>query len=150
MPRFILLHFFYECVDIAPPAAVKRVRRVAPDAAQRTTGQAHKHRRPADATRLALQRVENFGDAQTFGSICAGLNRHDNWKLVVCNDSGNRIRHSREGGNPASSCLKKQRQRHWITRRVRGSPFGPSAARMFASASCLRSPAFAGMTAKKV
>jgi hypothetical protein len=34
----------------------------------------------------------------------------------------------------------------WITRRIRGSPFGPFAARMFASASCLRSPAFAGMT----
>ncbi|TLY53273.1 MAG: hypothetical protein E6K53_01510 [Gammaproteobacteria bacterium] len=31
-----------------------------------------------------------------------------------------------------------------ITRRTRGSPFGPFATRMFASASCLRSPSTAG------
>ena len=34
-----------------------------------------------------------------------------------------------------------------MTRRSIGSPFGPFASRMFASASCLRSPACAGMTA---
>ena len=34
----------------------------------------------------------------------------------------------------------------WITRRSCGAPFGPLATLMFAPASCLRSPAFAGMT----
>src|SRR5690348_7802491 len=37
-------------------------------------------------------------------------------------------------------------ERHWITRRSCGAPFGPSASPMFASASCLRSPACPGMT----
>jgi len=38
------------------------------------------------------------------------------------------------------------RDGHWITRRIGGSPFGPSATPMFATASCLHSPAFPGMT----
>jgi len=38
-------------------------------------------------------------------------------------------------------------KRQWITVRSCGLPFGPFALRrMFASAYCLRSPAFAGMT----
>src|ERR1041385_3093185 len=35
----------------------------------------------------------------------------------------------------------------WIRRASWRAPFGPFAARMFASASCLRGPAYAGMTA---
>jgi len=49
---------------------------------------------------------------------------------------------------PGSSAFADQggTRGHWITRRIRGSPFVPSASPMFATASCLRSPAFAGMT----
>ena len=49
---------------------------------------------------------------------------------------------------PGSSAFADQggTRGHWITRRIRGSPFGPSASPMFATASCLRSPACAGMT----
>ena len=45
-------------------AAAEGVGRVAIDAAQRATGQADEHRRPAHRTRFALQRQENLGDAQ--------------------------------------------------------------------------------------
>ena len=45
-----------------------------------------------------------------------------------------------------SSCSSKDYRENWITRGSCRVPCGPIAARMFASASCLRSPAFAGMT----
>ncbi len=51
---------------------------------------------------------------------------------------------TRQGG--LFACQFEQQRRRWITRRSCGLPFGPFAPRMFASASCLRSPAFAGMT----
>jgi hypothetical protein len=39
--------------------------------------------------------------------------------------------------------FRKSRRRSWITRDSCRVPFGPFATRMFAPASCLRSPAFA-------
>jgi len=42
-----------------------------------------------------------------------------------------------------------RKAKSWITNCVCSLPFGPFAARMFASASCLRSPAFAGMTSSR-
>ena len=43
----------------------------------------------------------------------------------------------------------KRTKKSWITICIRSLPFGPFAARMFASASCLRSPPFAGMTSEE-
>ena len=56
-------HFVQYGRDRPPVAAVKTVGGIAVHAAQRTTGQAHEHRRPAHRVRLALQRVEDLGDA---------------------------------------------------------------------------------------
>jgi hypothetical protein len=52
-------------------------------------------------------------------------------------------------GRVEALLFRKRRRRSWITRDSCRVPFGPFAARMFAPASCLRSPAFAGMTSKK-
>jgi len=49
----------------------------------------------------------------------------------------------------SSSSRKKTTARNWIMRGSCRAPCGPFAARMFATASCLRSPAFAGMTSER-
>src|SRR5580698_10186153 len=65
MPRAMRSDFGKDVVDIAPVAAVKGVFGIAPHAAQRATREAHEYRAPADRIGLALDRVEDLGDAQT-------------------------------------------------------------------------------------
>ena len=60
----VLHHFGQHRLDGRRLAASEAVGRIAPGAAQRAAGQADEDGRQADPRRLALQRVENFGDAQ--------------------------------------------------------------------------------------
>jgi len=67
--------------------------------------------------------------------------------LAFCLLLGNAKSRSLARRASESSALEFNREeRSWITRDSRRVPFGPFAARTFAPASCLRSPAFAGMT----
>jgi hypothetical protein len=64
--------------------------------------------------------------------------------LLVIPESRSDIR------DPVSLLFNGVRERHWITRGSCRAPFRPAAAPLFAPASCLRSPAFAGMTKRCV
>jgi len=57
-------HLGDDVVDIAPLPAMEGVLGVAVAAAQRATGQAHEHGRPAGGVGLALQGQEDLGDLQ--------------------------------------------------------------------------------------
>ena len=65
------------CGNRPPLATVKRIFGVAPDAAQRTPGKAHEDGAPADSVGFALQRVEDFTDAQPLFGFCRSSGIHD-------------------------------------------------------------------------
>ena len=62
--------------DRAPLAAVERVRGVAPDAAERAAREPHEDGRPAGRVRLALQRMEDLGDAKARCDAGIGVARN--------------------------------------------------------------------------
>jgi hypothetical protein len=74
----------------------------------------------------------------------------DDWRLAgdapPRTPSSHRSAQGREPPGRYSVCCA--RVLHWMMRRSIGAPFGPSAAPVFATASCLREPAFAGMTVR--
>ena len=82
------------------------------------------------------------------GVLSCGIVAAGNNTVPSCCGLGTSVFFSSSRRRPGSSAFADQggTRGHSITRRIRGSPFGPSASPMFATASCLRSPAFAGMT----